>query len=110
MSNENLNSESSTALTAAETPAQPAVTLEQRVVKIQFHLQTMAQSAIIIGQELIECKKEVGHGNWANWLEKNFKLKKSTAANFMAIAERFSNCQMSGNFNQSQLVEMLALP
>ena len=32
----------------------------------------MAQSTIIIGQELIECKKEVGHGNWANWLDSQF--------------------------------------
>ena len=53
-----------------------SLTLDQRVVKIQFHLQNMAQSAIIIWQDLIECKKEVGHGNWANWLEENFKLKK----------------------------------
>jgi len=35
------------------------VTLDQRVIKIQFHLQNMANSAIIIGQELTECKKEV---------------------------------------------------
>ncbi len=32
-------------------------TLNQRIFKIQFHLQNMGQSAIIIGQELIECKK-----------------------------------------------------
>ena len=85
-------------------------TLAQRVVKIQFHLQNMGQSAIIIGQELIECKKEVPHGEWAIWLENNFKLKKSSAANFMAISERFSNFQTFGNLGYSQMVQMLALP
>ena len=100
---------SETALTTTNA-ATPATTLAQRVIKIQFHLQNIGNSIIIIGQELIECKKEVGHGNWTNWLKENFKLKKSTAANFMAIAERFSNFQTSGNFSQSQLVEMLALP
>ncbi|MBQ7703942.1 MAG: DUF3102 domain-containing protein, partial [Selenomonadaceae bacterium] len=66
-------------------------TLEQRVVKIQFHLQNMGNSAIIIGQELIECKKEVGHGEWYNWLEKNFKLSEKMANNFMRLANRFGN-------------------
>lgn len=87
-----------------------APTLEQRVVKIQFHLQSMANSAIIIGKELIECKKEVGHGNWANWLEENFHLKRQSAENFMAIANRFSNSQTFGNLGYSQMVQMLTLP
>lgn len=91
-------------------------TLEQRVLKIQFHLQNMGQSAIIIGQELIECKKEVPHGDWLNWLEKNFHLKERSARNFMEIAERFGNSSNS-QFRQSiadlgytQMVQMLALP
>ena len=87
-----------------------ALTLEQRVVKIQFHLQNIAQSAIIIGQELIECKKEVPHGEWLNWLEKNFNLKQSSAKNFMAIAERFGNRQLIGDLGYTQMVQMLALP
>ena len=69
----------------------PASTLAQRVVKIQFHLQNMAQSAIIIGQELIECKKEIGHGNWTIWLKENFNLSQESARKFMKIAERFVN-------------------
>lgn len=85
-------------------------TLEQRVIKIQFHLQSMGQSAIIIGQELTECKKEVPHGDWQNWLEKNFKLSYTVATRFMQIAERFSNVATSQLFSQSQMIELLALP
>ena len=94
----------------------PAPTLAQRVVKIQFHLQNMAQSAIIIGQELIECKKEVGHGNWANWLKENFNLSERTARQFMQIYERFSanskrqTSAVFDNLTYSQMVQMLSLP
>ena len=40
--------------------------IQQRVVKIQYHLQNMGNSAIIIGQELIECKKR----SWTRQLGK----------------------------------------
>ena len=87
-----------------------SLTLDQRVVKIQFHLQNMANSAIIIGRELIECKKEVGHGQWLNWLDGNFGMTVRTADRFMKCAERFSNWTSMSNFNSTQLITMLALP
>ena len=110
------DSEVTTAISATENAAMPAPTLAQRVVKIQFHLQNMAQSAIIIGQELIACKKEVGHGNWANWLKENFNLSERTARQFMQIYERFSanskrqTSAVFDNLTYSQMAEMLALP
>ena len=70
----------------------------------------MRQSAIIIGQELIECKKEVGHGNWATWLEKNFKFNQQTANRFMRVAERFGKLSIDAQFNSTQMIAMLALP
>lgn len=101
------NSENALTTTNAATPA---TTLEQRVIKIQFHLQNIANSAIIIGQELIECKKEVGHGNWTNWLKENFNLKERMARNFMQVAERFGNRHLNADLNQTQLIALLALP
>lgn len=103
------NSETSLNVTNTESPAP---TLEQRVVKIQFHLQTMAQSAIIIGQELIECKKEVSHGDWQNWLQDNFNLTVRTAQNFMAIAERFgdSKTKSISFLGTTKMISLLALP
>ena len=90
------------AIIPVENALTSAPTLAQRVVKIQFHLRNMAQSAIIIGQELIECKKEVGHGNWANWLKDNFNLTDRTARQFIQIAEHFSNRQTFGNLGYFQ--------
>ena len=84
--------------------------LVQLTTEIKFYVNQWGQNTIEIGKRLIQAKELVPHGEWANWLEKNFSLKKSTAYNFMQIAERFGNFQTSGNLNQSQMVEMLALP
>ena len=89
----------------------PQKTLLELKVEIKFHLGQMAGHAVEIGNLLIQAKEQVGHGNFGKWLEDNFNLKYRSAKNFMDIAERFgSNLQMSADFNQSQLIEMLALP
>ena len=49
-------------------------------------------------------KKEVGHGDWQNWLEENFNLSDRTAQQYIQIAKRFSNTQTSAVFSQSQMV------
>ncbi len=84
--------------------------LEQLTVEIKFYVNQWGQNTIEIGKRLIAAKKIVAHGDWSKWLEDNFQLKKSSAANFMKCAERFGNFQTSGNLNSSQMVELLALP
>lgn len=95
----------------ADTAIVTTPTLETLTLEIKYHLRLAAQSVIEVGNRLILAKELVPHGQWAEWLDTNFNLKKSSAANFMSIAKRFgANFQMSGNFNQSQLVELLKLP
>ncbi len=85
--------------------------LSELKVEIKFHLGQMAGHAVEIGKCLIEAKEQVGHGEWAKWLEENFKLKRQSAQNFMSIAERFgSNYQTFGNLGYSQMLNLLALP
>ena len=84
--------------------------LEQLTVEIKFYVNQWGQNTIEIGKRLIAAKKIVPQGEWLNWLEKNFNLKKSSAANFMRCAERFGNFQTSGNLKFYQMVELLALP
>ena len=89
----------------------PTKTLSELKVEIKFHLGQMAGHAVEIGNCLIQAKEQVEHGEWQHWLEENFSLKRQSAQNFMKIAERFgANYHLNGNFNQTQLVEMLALP
>ena len=86
------------------------VTLEVRAERIR-HLQADVQRGIIeIGFELIAAKKEVGHGGWADWLQKEFEWTDRTARRFMAVAERFGKTDAGVRFQSSTLQEMLALP
>ena len=57
-----------------------------------------------------QAKAMLPHGEFGNWLDSNFGLSQRTANNFMACAERFGNSPTSANLNQSQMIEMLALP
>lgn len=88
----------------------PAPTLDQLTLEVKFYLGQTAQNIIEVGKRLAQAKEMLPHGEFGDWLDKNFSLKKSTANNFMRCAERFGNFQMSGNLNSSQMVELLALP
>lgn len=67
--------------------------------------------AVEIGKLLIQAKEQVGHGNFGKWIEDNFNLSQRVANNLMKCSERFGvNSPTSANLNQSQMIEMLALP
>ncbi|MBR3050957.1 MAG: DUF3102 domain-containing protein [Selenomonadaceae bacterium] len=86
------------------------VTLEVRAERIR-RLQADVQRGIIeIGFELIAAKKQVGHGSWSDWLDKEFAWTRRTAERLMAVAERFGKCDNVVAFQPSTLVKMLALP
>ena len=94
------------------TVADAIPTLEQRANKIR-QLQLDVQRGIIeIGFELIAAKKEIGHGGWTDWLQKEFKWTQQTANNYMRVAERFGNEKLKNvfQFQSSVLIKMLALP
>lgn len=126
MSNEEKKNELSANLAAALNPAKienPAnvdpvtrqevqkKSLSELKVEIKFHLGQMAGHAVEIGKLLIEAKEQVGHGEWYDWLEENFKLTVKMANNFMRVAERFGgNRNLNSDLNQSQMIAMLALP
>ena len=89
--------------------------LAQRILNIKFNEQIMVGGAINIGLELIECKKEIPHGEWGKWLKDNLDYSQQTASNYMKLAERFSKSKSILNFDIStfkptQLIAMLALP
>lgn len=86
------------------------ITLEERAARIR-RLQADVQRGIIqIGFELIAAKKEVGHGNWNNWLENEFDWTQQTANRFMRVAERFGKLNIDVQFKPTTLIQMLALP
>lgn len=72
--------------------------------------QYVLQSAIDIGNKLIEAKELVSHGEWGNWLQENVSYSKSTANNFMKIATEYQGTQALINLSYSQAVALLSLP
>lgn len=91
-------------------PAPVVITLDERANRIRA-LQADVQRGIIeIGNELLAAKKEVGHGNWSAWLEKEFEWSDRTARYFMACAERFGKRNTYSDLPPSTLKAMLPLP
>lgn len=86
------------------------VTLNQRADRIRKLAADVTRGIIEIGNELIAAKAEIGHGNWATWLETEFQWTQRTANNFMRVAERFGKLENVFQFKPSTLIQMLALP
>lgn len=89
---------------------QPVVTLEQRAERIRQRFRDIARNVIEIGFELIAAKREVGHGGWSAWLEREFNWTDRTARNYMNVAERFGNRKTFSDLNPATLQVMLSLP
>ena len=86
------------------------LSLADRVNCIRKLTGDTARNLIEIGRHLAAAKSEVGHGNWANWLDENFQWTERTARNFMALAERFGDNPEFATFKPSTLQAMLSLP
>lgn len=86
--------------------------LQELANETRFYLKRSAQDIIEAGRRLIEAKKRLPHGEWQSWLERNIELKYRTAANIMAVAERFgsSNVKTFADLSYSACVKLLALP
>lgn len=97
----------------------PAVTeqptIEQLTVEVKFYLGQIGQNIIEVGKRLIQAKELLPHGEWQNWLEKNFELSMQTARKFMQVYERFGITRIDTRFgdtrfSSTQMIAMLALP
>ena len=82
------------------------VPLDQLATEIRYYSQQASWSIIEVGKRLIEAKKQVAHGEWENWLDKNVGYSKQTARRFMQCAERFGNRSMSSDLSLSQVTEL----
>lgn len=52
-------------------------------------------NSIEIGRRLVEAKEIVGHGEWANWLEKSVDYSQRTANDLMRIFNEYGSSQIS---------------
>lgn len=85
---------------------------EQRTCNEHFF-----QCALNIGQQLLEAKKIVKHGEWTNWLKERVQFSERTAQNYMKIYKETEKngspllkTQAFADLSYSQVIEILSLP
>lgn len=78
--------------------------IKEREGKIQqerkltlFHASKTIEMVIEQGQDLLTAKRELEHGNWLLWLEKNFPGSHDTASRYMGLASNFAHMRNLDN-------------
>jgi len=61
--------------------------LDQIAAQVRTALRSQTKNVIEIGKLLIESRKHLEHGEWQDWLVKNFDLSYRTALNYVGAAE-----------------------
>ena len=75
-----------TMVTKTEAPERETE-LDRLVAKLRTALRHETTNIIEIGKLLIEIRKHVHHGEWQDWLAKNFDLSYRSARNYISAAE-----------------------
>jgi hypothetical protein len=72
--------------------ADTRATVQRRTDKIRGLMRRAAQDIVDIGLELIGVKEDLPHGAFGPWLRAEFEWDIRQAQRFMAVAERFGEC------------------
>lgn len=75
----------------AALPTEKAASARAAAERIRGRMQLAAESIIEVGRELIEQKKQLGHGNFLPWIEAEFGMSERNAQRYMQIATEFSS-------------------
>lgn len=73
------------------------VRLQVRAESIRSRLKRTAEDIVAIGQDLIEAKNDLGHGQFIPWLKAEFDMTEMSAVRFMQVAKRFGEGTKSNN-------------
>ncbi|MFK0730095.1 MAG: DUF3102 domain-containing protein [Gloeotrichia echinulata HAB0833] len=84
--------------------------VQQHTNQIKGLMRRTAQDIIQIGQELIEVKQYLGHGNFTNWLKFEFNWSISTATKLMHVAEQLKSVNFTDLNISASALYMIAAP
>ena len=65
--------------------------VREQTEEIRGLMRRTAQGIVDIGQKLLDIKEKLGHGNFLNWLKKEFDWSELTAQRFMQVAKQFKS-------------------
>ena len=68
------------------------------------------ENAAHCGQLLLKAKAQVTHGEWGDWLDRNFPAGKRTAQGYMRLAEHGANAQALAHLGIEGALKQLAAP
>lgn len=72
-------------------PADKAASARAAAERIRGRMQLAAESIIEVGRELIQQKKDLGHGNFLAWIEAEFGMSERNAQRYMQVFEHFGS-------------------
>ena len=98
--------------TGSFSPADPMADLVKRIneahQEVRLALKRTGECAIKAGLLLLEAKKRVRHGSFAEWIAANCGFSECTAQLYMQVARKFPNPQNFADFSLTDLMEMLS--
>lgn len=96
------------------TEVRTAETLAVRIrTTVRNTQKIMLDAAISIGQDLIEAKELLEHGQWENWLENSVGFSSSSAVKYMKISREygeFSKTELITDLSYTKALALLAMP
>ena len=91
-----------------DVPSEP--TPEELAKRIRYYAVQVRENIINIGKCLKQAKKQLGHGQWHDWIKANTTFSPQTVHKFMQCAERFEKVAPARDLNATQMLELLSLP
>ena len=90
--------------------ATPSTEITTITCEINFYKAQTVQNIIEIGKRLKSAKELLPHGEFQNWLKSEVEFSKSTAYNFIKIAEEYLNFQPVGTLGYTKMIALLQVP
>lgn len=89
--------------------AMPSRTLEQITESARIHVQGAGQNLLQLGQDMLDAKALLGHGQWMPWL-REIGQSARTAENLMRLAREIQPGTVMANLPYTKALALLALP
>ena len=83
--------------------------MEEITASARMNMQDMIHRAIGLGQDCIDAKEQLGHGNFLPWL-KDLGLSSSTASNYMRVAREIAPGSRLAALGYSKALALLSAP
>jgi hypothetical protein len=103
-----MNAPAPTSTTTVAVPADLVNQINEAHQEVRLALRRTGECAIKAGLLLLQAKKLVRHGSFAEWIAANCTFSERTAQLYMQLAWRFPNPQNFADFSLTDLMGMLA--